>query len=132
MCIYLSLPHKKNRGPGPYNSLRHTDNRKCFSGLSLTRNRGEALFYLAWEVERIWRCYCCEKGKFIMIIEFKYRQTWKIWPSPLSLALSSTSKIQMILDLMKFKTTVDSKTIEATFTFPEFVTKCKQSVYSIC
>ena len=25
----------KNRGPGPYNSLRHADNRKYFSGLSL-------------------------------------------------------------------------------------------------
>ena len=24
----------KNRGPGPYNSLRHADNRKYFSGLS--------------------------------------------------------------------------------------------------
>ena len=28
----------KNRGLSPYNSLSHTDNRKYFSGLSLTRN----------------------------------------------------------------------------------------------
>ena len=41
----------KNRGPGLYNSLRHADNRKYFSGLSLTRNRREAhMFYLAREV----------------------------------------------------------------------------------
>ena len=31
----------KNRGPGPYNSLCHADNRKYFSGLSreIERNR---------------------------------------------------------------------------------------------
>ena len=28
----------KNRGSGPYNLLRHTDNRKYFSDLSLMRN----------------------------------------------------------------------------------------------
>ena len=28
-----------------------------------------------------------------MIDEFKYGQTWKIWPSPLSLSLYSTFKI---------------------------------------
>ena len=28
-----------------------------------------------------------------MINEFKYRQTWKIWPSPLSLSLYSTFKL---------------------------------------
>ena len=32
------------------------------------------------------------KGNFIMINEFKYGQTWKIWPSPLSLSLYSTFK----------------------------------------
>ena len=50
----------KNRGPGPYNSLRHADNRKYFS---LTRNRRE--------VGKIWRCSCREKGYFIMSNEFK-------------------------------------------------------------
>ena len=30
----------KSRGPGPCNYLRQVDNRKYFSGLSLTRNRG--------------------------------------------------------------------------------------------
>ena len=29
----------KNRGPGPFNSLRHIDEKKYFSGLSLTQNR---------------------------------------------------------------------------------------------
>ena len=28
----------KNQGPGPYNSLHHTDNSKYFSDLSLNRN----------------------------------------------------------------------------------------------
>ena len=47
----------KNRGPGPYNSQRHADNRKYFSGLSLKRSRREAhMFYLAKEVGKIWRC----------------------------------------------------------------------------
>ena len=35
----------KNRGPGPYNYLRHVDNRKYISGLSLTRNRKAALMF---------------------------------------------------------------------------------------
>ena len=32
----------KNLGSDLYNSLRHTNNRKYFSGLSLRRNRREA------------------------------------------------------------------------------------------
>ena len=41
----------KNQGPGPYNSLRHADNRKYFPGLSLTQSQREAhMFYLAREV----------------------------------------------------------------------------------
>ena len=55
------------------------------------RSRGEAhMFYLAKEVGKIWRCSCWGKGSFIMINEFKYGQTWKTWPSPLSLSLYST------------------------------------------
>ena len=71
--LYTHVYHViKNRGPGPYNSLRHADNRKYFSGLSLTRNRREAhMFYLAREVGKIWRCSCREKGYFIMSNEFK-------------------------------------------------------------
>ena len=34
VCIHV-YQIVKNRGPGPYNSLRHADNRKYFSGLSL-------------------------------------------------------------------------------------------------
>ena len=34
---------KKNRGPGPYNSLRHADNRKYFfRSLSNAKSRGSA------------------------------------------------------------------------------------------
>ena len=45
--------------PGLYNSLRHADNRKYFSGLSLTQNQREAhVFYLAKEEGKIWACSC--------------------------------------------------------------------------
>ena len=85
-CVYIHVYRiTKNWGPGPYNSLRHADNRRYFSGLSLTWNQREAhKCYLAREVGK---CSCWEKGNFIMINEFKYGQTWKIWPSPLSLSL---------------------------------------------
>ena len=51
-CVYIHVYRiTKNWGPGPYNSLRHADNRRYFSGLSLTGNRREAyMFYLAREV----------------------------------------------------------------------------------
>ena len=92
-CVYIRAYEKiKNWGRGPYNSLRHADNRKYFSGLSLTRNRREALmFYLAREVG-IFGHALAEKKVILMINEFKYGQTWKIWPSPLSLSLYSTFK----------------------------------------
>ena len=91
-CVYIHFYQiTKNWGPGPYNSLCHADNRRYFSGLSLTRNRREAhMFYLAREVGKIWTCSCWEKGNFTMINEFKYGQTWKVWPSPLSLSLYNT------------------------------------------
>ena len=64
-CVYIHVYHiTKNQGPGPCNSLRHADNRKYFSGLSLTRNRGKAhMFYLAREVGKIWRLSRWEKGR---------------------------------------------------------------------
>ena len=60
LCLYTHVYHiMKNEGPGPYNSLRHVDNRKYFSGLSLKRNRRKAhMFYLAREVGEMWRCSC--------------------------------------------------------------------------
>ena len=83
-CVYIHVYRiTKNWGPGPYNSLRHADNRRYFSGLSLTRNRREAHVLLGEGSGKIWTCSCWEKGNFIMINEFKYGQTWKIWPSPL-------------------------------------------------
>ena len=90
----------KNQRPGPHNFLRHADNRKYFSGLSLTRNRGEVhMFYLVREVGKIWRCSCCQKGNFIMISELKYGLTWTIWPSPLSLSLYSIFKMRRLLEI---------------------------------
>ena len=51
-CVYIHVYQIiKNWGLGPYNSPRHADNRRYFSGLFLTRNRREAyMFYLAKEV----------------------------------------------------------------------------------
>ena len=91
-CVYIHVYQIiRNWGPGPYNSLCHTDNRKYFLCLSLMRNWREVdMFYLSREVGKIWTCSCWEQGNFIMINEFKYGQTWKIWPSPLSLSLYST------------------------------------------
>ena len=45
-------------------------------------------------VGKVWRCSYWEKGNFVMISDFKYGQTWKIWPSPLSLSLYSTFKLK--------------------------------------
>ena len=91
-CVYIHVYQIiKNRGPGPYNSLRHADNRKYFAGHCLTQNRREAhMIYMAKEVEKIWKCSCWEKGNFVMINDFKYGQSWKISPSPLSLSIYST------------------------------------------
>ena len=51
-CVYIHVYQiRKNWGPGPYNSLRHADSRRYFSGLSLTQNRREAhIIYLAREM----------------------------------------------------------------------------------
>ena len=40
-----------------------------------------------------------KKVKFIIINEFKYGQTWKIWLSPLSLSLYSTFEVQFLIFL---------------------------------
>ena len=66
--------------------------------VSLTSNRKEAhLFHLAREVGKNWRCSRWENDNFTMISEFKYGQTWKIWPFPLSLSFYSTFKRQSML-----------------------------------
>ena len=44
------------------------------------------------EVEKILWSSRWDKDNFIMINEFKYGQSWKIWPSSLSLSLYSTFK----------------------------------------
>ena len=92
-CVYIHVYQiTKNWGPSPYNSLCHDDNRRYFSCLSPTWNWTEAHVLLCKGSGKIWTCSCWEKGNFIMINEFKYGQTWKIWSSPLSLSLYSTFK----------------------------------------
>ena len=51
-CAYIHVYRiTKNWGPGPYNSLRHADDRRYFSGLSLAQNRRKThMLYLAREV----------------------------------------------------------------------------------
>ena len=58
---------------------------------------------------KIWTCSCWEKGNFIMINEFKYGQTWKIWPSPLSLWLYSTCNSLKIKNWFSYKNPNDPK-----------------------
>ena len=52
LCVYIHVYRiTKNWGTGPFNPLCHADNRRYFSGLSLTRNWREVhMFYLAREV----------------------------------------------------------------------------------
>ena len=48
-CVYIhAYQITKNWGPGPYNSLRHADNRRYFLGLSNAKSKRS--FYLAREV----------------------------------------------------------------------------------
>ena len=54
--------------------------------------KGSALVLLGEGSGKIWTCTCREKDNFVMINEFKYGQTWKIWPFPLGLSLYSTFK----------------------------------------
>ena len=49
------------------------------------------MFYLTKEDRKIWTCSCREKGNFIIINDFRYGQTWKIWPFSFSLSLYSIS-----------------------------------------
>ena len=95
-CAYIHVYRAaENWGTGPYNSLRHADNRWYFSGLSLMWNRREGYkFYLAArEVGKFGHVFAEKKVTFdLMINEFKYGQTWKTWPSPLSLSLYNACK----------------------------------------
>ena len=44
-CVYIHVYRiRKNGGLGPHNSLSHGDNRRYFSGLSLTQNQREKCF----------------------------------------------------------------------------------------
>ena len=65
----------KNRGPGPYNSLRHADNGKCFSGLSVTQNpKKNARFTWRGKWEKL-GVVLADKKVTILISDFKYGQT---------------------------------------------------------
>ena len=77
-CVYIYVYQIiKNRGPGLYNFLHHADNRKYFSGLSLTQNRREGHVLLGERRGKNLDMFLLRKGNFIMINEFRYGQTWK-------------------------------------------------------
>ena len=63
-----------------------------FGSLSNAKLKGSSHVLLDEGSVKIWSCSCWEKGNFIMINEFKCGQTWKIWPSPLSLSLYNPFK----------------------------------------
>ena len=87
LCIYIHVYQiTKNWGPGLCNYQCHTDN------ISNAKSKGSTHVLLGKGSGEIWTYSCWEKDNFIMINEFKYGQTWKIWPSPLSLSLYSTFK----------------------------------------
>ena len=103
VCIYNVYQITKNWGPGLYNPLRHAGDRRYFSSLSLMRNQREAhMFYLAREVGKFGHVLA-EKKATLMINEFKYGQTWKIWQFPLSLSLYSTFKCLLKFQFYKVK-----------------------------
>ena len=56
------------------------------------KSKGSAHVLLGEGSGKIWTCSCWEKGNLIMINEFKYGQTWKIRPSPLTLSLYNPFK----------------------------------------
>ena len=126
-CVYIHVYQIiKNWGPGPYNSLRHADNRRYFSGLSLMRNWGEARVLLSEGSGKIWTCSCWKKGNFIMINEFKYGQTWKIWPSRLSLSLYSTFKQHFLKTFLSYWKTSGFHLV------PKYFYKKKKCINIIC
>ena len=102
-CVYIHVYRiTKNWGPGPYSSLRHGDNKIFFGSLSNAKSKGSGHVLLGEGSGKICTCSCWEKDYFIMINEFKYGQTWNIWPSLLSLSIYSTFKMQGWLLLTLF------------------------------
>ena len=85
----------KNWGPGLYNFLHPNDNTKMFFQISLMRNWTEVHALLGEGRGKNLGIFLLRKGTFTMINEYRYGQTWKIWPSPLSLPLYSAFKYKL-------------------------------------
>ena len=63
-----------------------------FGSLSNSKSKRSAHVLLGEGSGKNLEMFWLRKVNFIIIKEFKYGQTWKIWPSPLSLSLYSTFK----------------------------------------
>ena len=65
-CVYIHVYWvTKNWRPGPYNLLRHADNRRDFLGLCLMQNWSEAHHVLLGNGSgKIWTWSSWEKGNF--------------------------------------------------------------------
>ena len=74
--------------------------------------KGKGTCFTCWGKWENWTFSCWEKGNFIMINEFKYGQTWKICPSPLSLSLYSTFKEYALKSKQIFISRADSFSIQ--------------------
>ena len=86
--VYIFMLVKEQKIKGLFRIILYVTliNRRYFSGLSPTQN-WSAHVLLGEESGNFLICSCWEKGNFIKINGFKNGQTWKIWPSPLSLSL---------------------------------------------
>ena len=68
-----------------------------FGSPSNAKSKGRAYILLGEKWEKFGDVLSQKKGNFIMIRKLKYCQTWKIWPSPLSLSVYSTFKLLTLL-----------------------------------
>ena len=96
-------------------------------GTKITQNRREAHVFLGEGREKNLDMFLLRKSNFMMINEFRYGITWKLWPSPLSLSLYSTFNFIFMLKSRGFL--LGLKIISSVFeTFNEILLALSQFV----
>ena len=92
LWVYINVDQIiKNRGPGPYNSLRHADNRKYFSGLYREIKGKRTCFSWREKWEKFGDVLAEKKVTLSWLMNSDVVKP-EIWTSPLSLSLYSTFK----------------------------------------